>query len=331
MTLTVLAGTPGSGTEPGVRAGDLDLDAVTGEWEVQWLLPFLWMGLVPDTWWAAHCERLLAALDAGEDESPDLTDVVVSWPVAEAAFRSRLDAVLRVWPEVRAPAERFIGDVASVAERTSDPAIRLQLDQLVTASWGDPTELGQYASDVLLDADQWDAPRRSDDGRMSELHRAVAADEPERTFLLAGEWTYGGSPAPGDEPAPLPEPARPALHDARADARGATPRVPRPSWIDERQWAARYGVHGEDLWEIAAERSGATTSVWPWHWAVVIAVVFAVVTWLVVGMFSDSMVWAVVGGVVVLVGVLALWGRAAARARRAERAADRAAVQTRRA
>src|SRR5205823_2811772 len=99
-----------------------------------------------------------------------------------------------------------------------------------------------------------------------------------------------------------------------------TPRVSRPSWISERQWAGRYGPHGEDLWQVAAtaaaRKARAQTDVWPWHWMVAIAVTFAVVTWLIVGMFSDSMLWATTAGAVVLVSVAALWGRAAARARR---------------
>lgn len=305
VTLNVLAAAaPGVGTDPDVRAGDLDLDAVTGEWQVQWLLPFLWTGFVPDAWWAAHGERLLAGFDAGADESADLTDVIVSWAVAETAFRARLPGVVRVWPEFRDAAERFLADVASVAARTNDPVVRLQLDQLVTASWGDADELGRHVRDVLLDAGQWDHPRRTDDGRVTDFHRAAAADEPARTFLLAGEWTYGGSPAPGAAPPTLPDPVR-----------TETPSVPRPSWISERQWAGRYGIHGEDLWELAAQRPGSTRTVWPWHWAVVVAVVFAVVTWLVLGMATDSMSWAVVGGVVVLAGVLAGWARAAVRAR----------------
>ncbi|MBF4597522.1 hypothetical protein ITJ50_15790 [Curtobacterium sp. VKM Ac-2889] len=269
VTLNVLAASSTTaGDDPAVRAGEVDLDAVTGEWEVQWLLPFLWMGLVPEPWFAAHADRLLAALAAGEDESPGLTDVVVPWPTAAEAFRTRLPAVVAVWPEFAEPANRFLSDVTSVAERTTNPVIRLQLDELVTASWG-------------------------------------------------------GSSLPRDEPVPLPAPSRAAPsapHDARVDRQAETPRVPRPSWINERQWAGRYGIHGEDLWQVAAlaaaRKARAQANVWPWHWMVAIAVTFAVVTWLIVGMFSDSMLWATIAGAVVLVSVAAMWGRAAGRARR---------------
>lgn len=269
VTLNVLAASsPMVGADPAVRAGEVDLDAVAGEWEVQWLLPFLWMGLVPEPWFAAHAGRLLAALAAGEDESPGLTDVVVPWPTAAEAFRTRLPAVVAVWPEFAEPADRFLSDVTSVAERTTNPVIRLQLDELVTASWG-------------------------------------------------------GSSLPRDEPVPLPAPSRAASsapQDARVDRQAETPRVPRPSWINERQWAGRYGIHGEDLWQVAAlaaaRKARAQANVWPWHWMVAIAVTFAVVTWLIVGMFSDSMLWATIAGAVVLVSVAAMWGRAAGRARR---------------
>lgn len=324
VTLNVLAASsPMVGADPAVRAGEVDLDAVTGEWEVQWLLPFLWIGLVPVAWFEAHGDRLLAALAAGEDESPDLTDVVVPWSTAAEAFRTRLPAVVAVWPEFAEPADRFLSDVSSVAERTTNPVVRLQLDELVTAWWGDETELSRYVADVLADADQWDDPRRTAEGRLSDFHRAATADEPGRSFLLGGEWTYGGSSLPRDEPAPLPAPTRAAPsapHDARVDRQAETPRVSRPSWISERQWAGRYGPHGEDLWQVAAtaaaRKARAQTDVWPWHWMVAIAVTFAVVTWLIVGMFSDSMLWATTAGAVVLVSVAALWGRAAARARR---------------
>ncbi|VXC27352.1 hypothetical protein [Curtobacterium sp. 8I-2] len=324
VTLNVLAASSTTaGDDPAVRAGEVDLDAVTGEWEVQWLLPFLWMGLVPEPWFAAHADRLLAALAAGEDESPGLTDVVVPWPTAAEAFRTRLPAVVAVWPEFAEPANRFLSDVTSVAERTTNPVIRLQLDELVTASWGDETELSRYVADVLADADQWDDPRRTAEGRVSDFHRAATADEPGRSFLLGGEWMYGGSSLPRDEPAPLPAPTRAASsapQDARVDRQAETPRVPRPSWINERQWAGRYGIHGEDLWQVAAlaaaRKARAQANVWPWHWMVAIAVTFAVVTWLIVGMFSDSMLWATIAGAVVLVSVAAMWGRAAGRARR---------------
>ncbi|WP_284761336.1 hypothetical protein [Curtobacterium sp. MEB011] len=302
VTLNVLAApSTTAGDDPAVRAGEVDLDAVTGEWEVQWLLPFLWMGLVPEPWFAAHADRLLAALAAGEDESPGLTDVVVPWPTAAEAFRTRLPAVVAVWPEFAEPANRFLSDVTSVAERTTNPVIRLQLDELVTASWGDETELSRYVADVLADADQWDDPRRTAEGRVSDFHRAATADEPGRSFLLGGEWMYGGSSLPRDEPVPLPAPSRAAPsapHDARVDRQAETPRVPRPSWINERQWAGRYGIHGEDLWQVAASaaarKARAQANVWPWHWMVAIAVTFAVV----------------------LVSVAAMWGRAAGRARR---------------
>ncbi|OII07618.1 hypothetical protein BIU95_10980 [Curtobacterium sp. MCBA15_007] len=324
VTLNVLAASSTTaGDDPAVRAGEVDLDAVTGEWEVQWLLPFLWIGFVPDAWFQAHSDRLLAALAAGEDESPDLTDVVVPWPTAAEAFRTRLPAVVAVWPEFAEPANRFLSDVTSVAERTTNPVIRLQLDELVTASWGDESELNRYVADVLADADQWDDPRRTAEGRVSDFHRAATADEPGRSFLLGGEWTYGGSSLPRDEPVPLPAPSRAAPsapHDARVDRQAETPRVPRPSWINERQWAGRYGIHGEDLWQVAAlaaaRKARAQANVWPWHWMVAIAVTFAVVTWLIVGMFSDSMLWATIAGAVVLVSVAAMWGRAAGRARR---------------
>lgn len=149
MLNVLAASSPMVGADPAVRAGEVDLDAVTGEWEVQWLLPFLWMGFVPEPWFAAHADRLLAALAAGEDESPALTDVVVPWSTAAEVFRTRLPAVVAVWPEFAEPANRFLSDVTSVAERTTNPVIRLQLDELVTASWGDETELSRYVADVL--------------------------------------------------------------------------------------------------------------------------------------------------------------------------------------
>ncbi|WP_423919343.1 hypothetical protein ACPEEZ_12125 [Frigoribacterium sp. 2-23] len=81
VMLTVLsAPSAEAGRDPSVSPGGLDEDAVVGEWEVQWLLPFLWMGFVPDGWWPDYGERLRRALDAGDGvDAPEVADVVVAW------------------------------------------------------------------------------------------------------------------------------------------------------------------------------------------------------------------------------------------------------------
>ena len=303
--LNVLSGaTPEVGRDPSVSAGVLDMDAVVGEWEVQWLLPFLWMGFVPEAWWPEYRERLVRALAAGEDvDTGDVADIVVAWPVAEQAFRTRVTTVTRVWPEFADPAARFLDDVGSVAARAEHPVVRLQLDQLVTMSVGDETELGRFVTDVMLDAAQWSEPNRSSEGRVSDFHRAAAAGEPQRSFLLAGDRTFGGPEVPRSA---SPEPP---------------PSVSRPSYISPARWEGRYGMHGEDLWEDAATAAArkdlrdSSREAWPWYWAVILAIVFALVAWLIVGMVTDSMPWAIIGGVAV--GALTIGGwRARVRALR---------------
>ncbi|MGW8431567.1 hypothetical protein ACWGJ9_10790 [Curtobacterium citreum] len=278
-------------------SAEVDMDAVTGEWMTQYVLPFLWMGFVPDAEWERHAERLHRALEAGESPEADTCDVSVPWPLAEQQFRSRLPQVAAVWPEVREPAERFLADVASVAERTDGAAVRLQLTELVEMSWGDESDFEQYVTDIIGDAGLWSEPSRLLRGKVSEVHRAVEAAEPERSFLLGGEWSYGGAPAPRSAPPELPEPAE-------------RPKVPKPAHVPATQWENRYGPHGEDLWEAAEYQAlvrAAGGDHLPWYWAVTIAVVFGLVLWLIVGMFTQSMLWAVIVGGVVLVGILTWW------------------------
>lgn len=178
---------------------------VTGSWDVQYLLPFGWCGFVPAAFWAAHLDRLTAAMDTGDGPDPSVTDVVVAWPVAEQAFAERLPAVAAAIPAAAEPLGRFLEDVRSVAARTDRPVVELVLGELVEMYW-DEEDLERWSADLLRDTSVWDSPvTDTDDERseLTELGRAVATGEPERSFLLTGEWTLGGSPAPRDRPPQL--------------------------------------------------------------------------------------------------------------------------------
>ncbi|MEK6345236.1 MAG: hypothetical protein V4737_15575, partial [Curtobacterium sp.] len=178
---------------------------VVGSWDVQYLLPFGWCGFVPAAFWAAHLDRLSAAMDAGDGPDPSVTDVVVAWPVAERAFAERLPAVASAIPEAAEPLGRFLEDVRSVAARTDRPVVELVLGELVEMYW-DEEDLERWSADLRRETATWDSPVPVPTDERSELTqqvRAVASREPERSFLLTGEWTLGGSPAPRDGPPQL--------------------------------------------------------------------------------------------------------------------------------
>ena len=197
-----------SATEPeeGVApapAGDDTGTTVAGLWEVQYLLPFCWTGFVPAAFWTAHRARLTDAMAAGAAPEPPVTDVVVAWSVAAEAYATRLEAVVAAFPELGEPARRFLEDVRSVAERTEHPVVHLCLDELVEMSW-DEDDLGRYVTDLVREAGLWDDPSAVPHGQLTDLPTALASAEPDRSFLLGGEWTHGGSAAPRDRPPALP-------------------------------------------------------------------------------------------------------------------------------
>ncbi|MDN3478097.1 hypothetical protein [Curtobacterium sp. APC 4022] len=166
---------PGSADEARAvtAAATEDLTATTGTWDVQNVLPFLWVGLVPTAAWDAHL--------------------------------ARLPAVAAAWPEVDEPARAFLADVASVAERTEHAVVHLALDQLVTMSWGDAEDVEQYGDEVRREASNWDEPSEGAPvSPLTDLAQALALAEPDRSFLLGGEWSFGGSPAPRSRPPLLP-------------------------------------------------------------------------------------------------------------------------------
>lgn len=273
------------------------MESVAGEWTTQYILPFLWMGFVPNAEWERHASRLHDVLESGASPEADACDVSIPWPTAEQQFQTRLPQVAAVWPEVEEPARRLLADVASVAARTDGAAVRLQLTELVEMSWGDESDFEQYVSDVMSDAGLWSEPNRLLQGKITEVHRAVAAAEPERSFLLGGEWTYGGTPEQRSTPPELPVPVE-------------RPKVPKPAGVPAQQWQSGYGPHGEDLWEAAEYQAlvrAAGGDHLPWYWAVSIAVVFGVVLWLIIGMSTQSIVWAVIVGGAALVGIVTWW------------------------
>jgi hypothetical protein len=173
-----------------------DMTATTATWEVQNLLPFLWVGLVPAAAWDAHLTRLRSAVEHGDEPDASVTDVVVDWREARGAFERRLPAVAAAWPEVDEPARAFLADVASVAERTEHAVVHLALDQLVAMSWGDAEDVEQYVDEVRREAGNWDEPSAvSTVSPLTDLASALTLAEPDRSFLLGGEWTFGGTPA----------------------------------------------------------------------------------------------------------------------------------------
>lgn len=198
------AATVGEGAVPAPAHDELTTEAV-GSWDVQYLLPFGWCGFVSPAFWAAHLDRLSAAMNAGDGPDPSVTDVVVAWPVAERVFAQRLPGVAAALPEVAEPLGRFLEDVRSVAVRTERPVVELVLGELVEMYW-DEEDLERWSVDLRRETGFWDSPdtARSDERtELTELDRAVASREPERSFLLTGEWTLGGSPAPRDFPPQL--------------------------------------------------------------------------------------------------------------------------------
>lgn len=198
---------PGSADEARAvtAAATEDLTATTGTWDVQNVLPFLWVGLVPTAAWDAHLARLRTAVEHGDEPDASVTDVVVDWREARGAFERRLPAVAAAWPEVDEPARAFLADVASVAERTEHAVVHLALDQLVTMSWGDAEDVEQYGDEVRREASNWDEPSEGAPvSPLTDLAQALALAESDRSFLLGGEWTFGGSPAPRSRPPLLP-------------------------------------------------------------------------------------------------------------------------------
>ncbi|WP_123682239.1 hypothetical protein [Curtobacterium sp. PhB115] len=195
---------PAEGVAP-AAAGDDAGTTVTGLWEVQYLLPFCWAGFVPAAFWTAHGARLTEAMAEGAAPEPPVTDIVVAWSVAEQAYASRLDGIVAAVPELEEPARRFLEDVRSVADRTEHPVVHLCLDELVEMSW-DEDDLGRYVTDVVREAGLWDDPTGEPHGELTDLPTALASAEPDRSFLLGGEWTHGGSAAPRARPPALPRP-----------------------------------------------------------------------------------------------------------------------------
>jgi hypothetical protein len=198
------AATAGEGAVPAPAHDELATE-VTGSWDVQYLLPFGWCGFVPAAFWAAHLDRLSAAMDAGDGPDPSVTDVVVAWSVAEQAFAQRLPGVAAAIPEAAEPLGRFLEDVRSVADRTDRPVVELVLGELVEMYW-DEEDLERWSADLRRETAIWDSPvtvPTDERSELTELGRAVASREPERSFFLAGEWTLGGSPAPRDRPPQL--------------------------------------------------------------------------------------------------------------------------------
>ncbi|MFS0730310.1 hypothetical protein ABC270_09555 [Curtobacterium sp. 1P10AnD] len=198
------AATAGEGAVP-APAGDEPTTEVVGSWDVQYVLPFGWCGFVPATFWAAHVDRLATAMAAGAGPDPSDTDVVVAWSVAERAFTQRLPGVAAAIPEAAEPLGRFLEDVRSVADGTDRPVVELVLGELVEMYW-DEEDLERWTADLRRETAIWESPGTAlgdERTELTELGRAVASREPDRTFLLTGEWTLGGSATPSDRPPQL--------------------------------------------------------------------------------------------------------------------------------
>jgi hypothetical protein len=290
-------------------AASEDLTAVTGTWDVQNLLPFLWVGLVPTAAWDAHVARLRSAVEHGDDPDASVTDVVVDWREARAAFERRLPTVAAVWPEVDEPARAFLADVASVAERTEQAVVHLALDQLVTMSWGDAEDVGQYVDEVRREASNWDEPSAVPPvSPLTDLASALALAEPDRSFLLGGEWTFGGSPAPRSRPPLLP--AASAL-TVGADA---------PTVADDTPVVTgsgpRYDAHGDDRWEAAAlgeaqrrrQRLARLAATPAWWWMLPVSLITGVAGVLLAAAVTQETPVALGVGAAVVVAVWVLWG-----------------------
>jgi hypothetical protein len=283
-----------------------DMTAATGTWEVQNLLPFLWVGLVPAAAWDAHLTRLRSAVEHGDEPDASVTDVVVDWREARGAFERRLPAVAAACPEVDEPARAFLADVASVAERTEHAVVHLALDQLVAMSWGDAEDVEQYVDEVRREAGNWDEPSAvSTVSPLTDLASAMALAEPDRSFLLGGEWTSGGTPAPRSRPPLLP--AASAL-TVDSDTPGTTPGITGSG--------PRYDAHGDDRWEAAALREAqrrqqrlvSLAATPAWWWMVPVSLISGVAGVLLAAAVTQQTAVALGVGAAVAVGVWVTWG-----------------------
>jgi hypothetical protein len=303
---------PGTADEPPAvtAAAAEDLTAVTGTWDVQNVLPFLWVGLVPTAAWDAHVARLRTAVEHEDEPGASVTDVVVDWRDARGAFERRLTAVAAAWPEVDEPARAFLDDVASVAERTEHAVVHLALDQLVAMSWGDAEDVEQYVDEVRREASNWDEPSAgSPASPLTDLASALTLAEPDRSFLLGGEWTFGGSPAPRSRPPLLP--AASAL-TVEADA-PVTPPVATPGVTAS---GPRYDAHGDDRWEAAAlreaqrrqERLVSLAATPAWWWMVPVSLISGVAGVLLAAAVTQQTAVALGVGAAVALAVWVPWG-----------------------
>lgn len=247
---------PGEGATP-APARDDDMTRVGGEWEVQYLLPFLWAGFVPADHWAAHGVRLSEALAAGVQPESSVTDVVVAWPVAEQAYVRRLGAVGSAYPELGATAERFLADVRQAAVEAAPAVVHLVLDELVEMVWDDE-DLAQYVRDLTAEAGEWDHPTGVPRGAVTNLPEALRAAEPERSFLLTGE------EGPDDAPRRDAGPSVAGLAGGSRTGTGAAARPPGtgPSSVSE-VTAALLALSGAGEHPIAVTVDGArVTGTW---------------------------------------------------------------------
>lgn len=322
-------------------------ESVEGEWELQYVLPFLWLGLAPSATWRAHGDRTATAMLDGRDPDDDAF-LMMPWEDARAVYEARLPGISSAMPEVGVVAERFLGDLRHVAARTPDPWVRILLAELVTMY--DVDDVEQYAAALAVEAGRWDDPSEAVDGTdddddddtdvgvdVCDLAVARTVVEPERSMMLGGEWTAGGTPAPRKRPpeSPAPAPLAPDRHtqmlrpepraeEAKVYGIGDTPPVPKPDWISQEQWDGRWGPHGEDLWLDARNdairretlRSMRQAALYPWWWTLIVSIVFGAVIWLITGMFTQSLPLACVLGGAVLALVWLWWGQAKRRAER---------------
>jgi hypothetical protein len=305
LTLLIRPGT--ADESPAVTASATeDLTAVTGTWDVQNLLPFLWVGFVPAAAWDAHVARLRTAVEHGDEPDASVTDLVVDWREARGAFERRLTAVAAAWPEVDEPARAFLADVASVAERTDHAVVHLALDQLVAMSWGDAEDVDQYVDEIRREASNWDEPSAgSPDSPLTDLASALALAEPDRSFLLGGEWTSGGSSAPRSRPPLLPAAsALTVIGEAPVSTSVATGSGP------------RYDAHGDDRWEAAALREdqrrqqrlvrlAATPA---WWWMVPVSLITGVAAVLLAAAATQETAVALGVGAAAVAAVWMTWG-----------------------
>lgn len=307
---------PGSADEApaATAAAAEDLTAVTGTWDVQNVLPFLWVGLVPTAAWDVHAARLRAA--AAHDDEPDasVTDVVVDWREARAAFGRRLTAVAVAWPEVDEPARAFLADVASVAEETEHAVVHLALDQLVTMSWGDAEDVEQYVDEVRREAANWDEPMSGPPvSPLTDLAQALALAEPDRSFLLGGEWTSGGSPAPRSRPPLLP--AASVLTVGSTLSVGSAPTGAGGTRVVTGS-GPRYDARGDDRWEAAALRQAAReqqrlarlAATPAWWWMVPVSLVTGVAGVLLAAAVTQETAVALGVGAAAVAAVWVPWG-----------------------